>query len=235
MRMRLEDYIISMLLMVSIVRQLRGRQLTWFGLAWPIGLVVYAGIQYGRGITDTGNNLPLAIICATIGMLLGLTCGRLSRVYPENARTMVRSTGVAAVLWIAGVGTRVVFGLYAEHGGAATIIRFDVWAHVSGFATWTAALLFMSLLEVLGRSIQLIPRMLTGMSPGPSVRVARPCPPKPAGLSRPVSACSVRWARQARCAAKQIGLGEVVYRRDGRPYCTGEWTFVVHEGGYGDP
>lgn len=160
MCMKLEDYIISLLLMASIVRQLRGRPVTWFGLAWPVGLVVYAGIEYMSGITNTGNNLLLVVICATIGALLGLACGRLSRVYPENARTMVRSTGVAAVLWIAGVGTRLAFGLYAEHGGDATIIRFDTWAHVSGFATWTAALLLMSLLEVLGRSTQLIPRML---------------------------------------------------------------------------
>lgn len=158
--MKLEDYIISLLLMVSIVRQLRGRHLTWFGLAWPVGLVVYAGITYTSGITNTGNNLLLVVICAAIGTLLGLACGRLSRVYPEEARTMVRSTGAAAVLWIVGVGTRLAFGLYAEHGGAATIIRFDAWAHISGFATWTTALLLMSLLEVLGRSTQLIPRML---------------------------------------------------------------------------
>lgn len=158
--MSLEDDMISALLMVSIVRQLRGRHLTWFGLAWPIGLVAYAGMKYASGITDTGNNVALVIICAAMGTVLGLTCGRLSKVYSENGRVTVKATGVAAVLWIIGVGTRLAFGLYAEHGGAATIIRFSEWAHVSGFATWTVALLLMSLLEVLGRSIQLVRRML---------------------------------------------------------------------------
>ena len=73
---------------------------------------------------------------------------------------MTKATGAAAVLWILGVGTRLAFGLYAEHGGAATMIRFSGWAHLSGFATWTTALLLMSLSEVLGRSTQLVRRML---------------------------------------------------------------------------
>lgn len=160
MGMKLEDYLISLLLMGSIVRQLRGRPLTWFGLAWPIGLVVYAGIEYLTGITNTGNNLLLVVVLATVGAALGLACGRLSRIYTENARVKMRSTGPAAALWITGIGSRLAFGLYAEQGGAAVITRVSSWAHVTGVNTWGTALILMSLLEVLGRTTQLIPRML---------------------------------------------------------------------------
>lgn len=160
MCMNLEDYLISLLLMASVVRQLHGRRLTWLGLAWPVGLVIYAGIEYVTGISETGNNVSVVIACASVGAIIGLACGRLSMVYAENGQVRVRSTGTAAVLWVAGVGTRVAFGLYAEHGGAAAITRLDSWAHISGFSTWTAALLLMSLLEVIGRSTLLIPRLL---------------------------------------------------------------------------
>ena len=81
---------------------------------------------------------PFARLAAAIRTLLGLTCARLSEAYPQNALMMVKSTGAAAALWIVGVGTRLAFGLYAEHGGAGTISRFDAWAHVSGFATRTS-------------------------------------------------------------------------------------------------
>lgn len=160
MDMNFDDYAISLLLMFSIVRQLRGRPLTWFGLTWPVVLVAYAGFEYLGTFPRQGHNLAFVLVLSAGGAALGLACGWLSRVYRAGEKAMVRSTGAAAVLWILGVGGRLAFGLYAEHGGAATIVRASSHLGVTGFAAWAAGLMLMSLLEVLGRTIVLAPRML---------------------------------------------------------------------------
>lgn len=71
----------------------------------------------------------------------------------------MRSTGAAATLWIAGTGSRLVFALYAEHGGAEGIGRLSQAWEITSPTAWSTGLLLMSLFEVGGRASQLAPRL----------------------------------------------------------------------------
>ncbi|MBW8078759.1 MAG: DUF1453 domain-containing protein [Gallionella sp.] len=155
------DYLINILLVASVMRQLRGRRLTWFGLGWPIALVIWAAINYLRGYPTGGSNILLVVCGAVIGAILGGLCGRLSRVFwRDDDRLIVQATGAAALLWVLGTGSRLAFELYAEHGGYSHIETFDVGHHIAGVQTWATSLILMALGEVLARTAFLAPRLL---------------------------------------------------------------------------
>jgi hypothetical protein len=154
------DYLINVLLVASVLRQLRGRRLTWFSLGWPIALVAWAAVTYLRGYPAGGNNLVLVTGCAAAGIVLGGLCGWLSRVYAgPGGRITVRATGLAALLWVLGTGSRLAFVLYAEHGGYPRIEAFDASHHITSFQTWETSLILMALTEVLARTAFLAPRL----------------------------------------------------------------------------
>jgi hypothetical protein len=160
MGMSATDYLINVLLVASVLRQLRGRRLTWFSLSWPIALVAWAGLTYLRGYPAGGNNTLLVAGCAATGIALGGLCGWLSRVYAiPGGRIMVRATGLAALLWVLGTGSRLAFVLYAEHGGYPAIEAFDASHHITSFQTWETCLILMALTEVLARTAFLAPRL----------------------------------------------------------------------------
>lgn len=158
--MSLSDYLLNTALIVLVVRQVRGKKLTWFGLAWPIGLVAYVGATYLRSVPEDGNDLALVIAGTMTGVVLGCLCGWLTRVYRSPDGVVVaKATGMAAALWVIGVGSRLGFALYAEHGGQASITAFSVAHAITGAAAWTACLILMALAEVLGRTAFLAPKL----------------------------------------------------------------------------
>jgi hypothetical protein len=169
------DYVFPLLLIVSVLRQIRGKHLTWFQLAWPIGLVVWAAIRYVRGFPATPADLILVMTCAAAGTVLGALAGRYTIIYrrPDGA-LMARATFATVILWTLGTIGRLAFGLYAEHEGGPTIARFSA-AHGLAVSAWAAALILMALAEVLGRTISLGPRALKRREP----RQRTPTSPSP--------------------------------------------------------
>jgi hypothetical protein len=157
--MSVTDYLVNILLVASVLRQLRGRRLTWFGLAWPLALVVWAAITYLRGYPAGGGNAVLVACGAVAGTVLGALCGRLSRVDAASGRIMVRATGLAALLWVLGTGSRLAFELYAEHGGYPGIEAFDASHGITSIQAWATCLILMALAEVLARTAFLAPRL----------------------------------------------------------------------------
>lgn len=152
------DYVFPLLLILSVLRQIRGKHLTWFQLAWPIGLVVWAAIQYVRGFPATPADLVLVTTCAVVGIVLGALAGRYTIIYRRaDGALMARATLATVILWTLGTVGRLAFGLYAEHGGGPAIARFS-GAHGLAVNAWAAALILMALAEVLGRTSSLAPR-----------------------------------------------------------------------------
>jgi hypothetical protein len=167
------DYVFPLLLILSVLRQVRGKRLTWFQLAWPIGLVVWAAIHYARGFPATPADLILVMSCAGIGTVLGGLAGRYTIIYLRaDGALMVRATFATVILWTLGTIGRLAFGLYAEHGGGPTIARVSA-AHGIAVNAWGAALILMALAEVLGRTSTLAPRALRHREP------RRPFPTSP--------------------------------------------------------
>lgn len=154
------DYFLPLLLILSVVRQVRGKHLSWFQLAWPVGLVVWAGDTYLRGVPATTSDLVLVIGCALAGVTLGALAGVSTTVYhrPDGA-LMAKATATTIVLWVLGTTGRLVFGLYAENGGGPAIASFSA-AHSISVVAWGTALILMALCEVGGRTLVLGSRAL---------------------------------------------------------------------------
>ena len=157
--MSVEDYILSFALVALVIRQVRGKKLTAISLLWPVGLVLAVGAGYLHGIPSAGNDLVLALVGALVGAILGCLCGLFTRIRRlPNGSLLATASGLAAVLWVLGVGTRIAFALYADHGGEPAIAQFSVDHHITDAAAWAACLILMSLAEVIGRSAVLAVR-----------------------------------------------------------------------------
>jgi hypothetical protein len=168
------DYALNLLLVTAVVRQMRGKKLTAVGLLWPVGLVVAAALEYLHSIPSAGNDLELALAGGAIGATLGCLCGLLTRIHrqPDDS-LLAKATGAAALLWVLGVGARMAFALYAENGGGPSVARFSALHHITGAAAWTAALILMSLTEVIGRTAVLAGRAYRAARPATATQLGR--------------------------------------------------------------
>lgn len=156
--MNTTDYLLNGLMVFSIVRQLRGRRLAGINLALPLIIVAYVATSYLRTIPDSGHDLVLLALGMGVGLTLGVLCGLTTVIYPGRGSVLfVRATGIAAALWVLGVGARLGFALYAQHGGAPMIERFSA-AHALSMQAWVAALILMALTEVVSRTAVLLVR-----------------------------------------------------------------------------
>jgi hypothetical protein len=152
------DYLLNGLLVLSIVRQLRGRKLADINLLIPFVVVAYVGPHYLHSVPTSGNSLLLVVLGTAAGLTLGILCGVCSLVYrTTDGSLFVRATGIAAVLWILGIGARLGFSLYADHGGGPSIAHFSA-AHSLTMHAWVAALVLMALAEVVSRTAVLLVR-----------------------------------------------------------------------------
>jgi len=70
-----------------------------------------------------------------------------------DGRPLGRAGILAAGMWIAGVGARMVFYFAATHGAGPAIAAFSIAHHITGSAAWTAALVMMALADVLTRLV----------------------------------------------------------------------------------
>lgn len=167
--MSFEDYALNLLLVAVVIRQVRGKKLTVVGLLWPVGLVLVAGVEYLDGIPTAGNDLPLALTGAATGVVLGCLCGLFTRIHRRpDGSLLATATGRAALLWVLGMGARICFALYGEHGGGPAIAQFSAAHDITSAAAWTACLLLMSLTEVLGRTLLLATRGHRARQPQPN-------------------------------------------------------------------
>lgn len=170
--MTLLDYLLPLLLIVSVLRQVRGKRLSWFQLLWPIALVIWAAVKYLHGFPLSGSDLDLVIATTVTGVVLGVGAGMLTTVYRRaDGALMARATAATVVLWILGTAGRLVFGLYAQHGGGPAIEAFSR-SHGIVIAAWGASLILMALCEVAGRTLVLAARALSARPAGPTAEPA---------------------------------------------------------------
>lgn len=149
------DYLLNLGLISLVVLQLRGRRLDRRGLVLPLVLVGWVASQYLRGIPTAGNDAWLVAIGIIAGLTFGAGAAKLTRLDVNRDGVVVaRATLGAAALWIIGIGMRMGFSLFAQHGGQATIGRFSEAHHITGQG-WVTALVLMSLVEVVSRTLVL--------------------------------------------------------------------------------
>lgn len=173
--MSLTDYLLNGALVALVVLQLRGRRLTLRTILLPVGIVAVVAVSYLRGVPTAPGDLALVSLGALAGLLLGSGCGFATRILrlPGGA-TLAKAGPLAAVLWVAGVGARIAFELYATHGGGASIVRFSAAHGITSRNAWVDSLVLMALAEVLSRTAVL----------GAKYRRRAPRPaPGPAGVT----------------------------------------------------
>ena len=107
-------------------------------------------------------------VAARLSAAMGAIGGLATRLRPgPGGRPLGRAGVLAASMWIAGVGARMVFYFAATHGAGPAIARFSVAHHITGPGAWTAALVMMALAGVLTRLavVYLRGRRLTPSTP----------------------------------------------------------------------
>lgn len=150
--MSVTDYVIDILLILVIFRQVRPHELTPRAALLPLALLGVAGIIYLRPFTLHGNDLALILILAAVGIVLGALSGLADRIWwDERRRLMFRAGAISVITWVAGMGFRFWFAYYAYHSGGPAVARFSVRHDITGADIWTTALVLMAFGQVLAR------------------------------------------------------------------------------------
>jgi hypothetical protein len=150
--MSLTDYVIDILLILVIFRQVRPRQLSLYAVVLPLVLLVAAGAIYLRPITLRGDDLVLIVLLTIAGIALGLLSGLADKVWRDDRGRLMYRVGVVSVAaWVLGMGFRFGFAYYAYHSGAGAVARFSVSHDITGAGIWTTALVAMAFGQVLAR------------------------------------------------------------------------------------
>lgn len=175
--MSITGYVIDILLILFIFRQVRPHELTLRTLALPLTLIVVAGFVYLRPVTLTGDDLALVVLLALAGSVLGLFSGLADKTWHDRrGRLLYRATMLSVLTWIIGMGFRFSFAYYAYHSGAGAVARFSASHHITGAGVWTTALVVMAFGQVLARLAVLQVRRVRGgrlVKIRPASRMAR--------------------------------------------------------------
>ena len=146
------DYLVNAVLVLLVIRQIRGSKLDLVNLVLPLVIVVGVGFQYLRSIPTAGNDLVLITVLAGVGLLLGAGAALTTRLRLGTDGVPFAKAGVvAAVLWVLGIGFRMGFAYASDHGAGASIARFSLQHDITGSSAWVAALVLMALTEVIAR------------------------------------------------------------------------------------
>jgi hypothetical protein len=137
-----------------VVRQIREHQLDLRALAVPVLAVGIAAVFFLHSVPAGGNDLVLELAGVAAGAAMGAIGGLATHLRRgPGGQPLGRAGWLAAGMWIAGVGGRMVFAFAASHGAGPTIARFSVAHQITGSGAWVAALVMMALADVLTRLV----------------------------------------------------------------------------------
>lgn len=142
------DWIVDIALVLVVFRQIRETRIDVPFVLIPLALVSYFGYKYLWPIPTAGHDLGLVAAFATVGAILGLLGGLATRVRAHDGHVFARAGFTAAALWVLGMGARMGFTLWTEHGGGPTLVRFSAQNHFTSIQAWISGLIIMVLCEV---------------------------------------------------------------------------------------
>ncbi|MFF4319216.1 hypothetical protein [Streptomyces sp. NPDC001568] len=144
-------WIIDIALVLIVFRQLREGPLGPRSYLLPLGIVTFVGFQYLDGIPTDGNDPVLIGALMGVGALLGVTGGIFTWMRRADGHILIKAGAVSAALWVLGMGARLGFQLWVDHGGADDVARFSLDHHITSSRAWVTALVLMALTEVVTR------------------------------------------------------------------------------------
>jgi hypothetical protein len=150
--MTFSDYLLDIVLILLVVRQVREARLDRRAILLPIGIVAFVAHSYLKSIPMHGNNVVLIVGLTVLGVAFGAISAMNTRVRSDGGRyPLVKANMVAAGVWILSMSARMAFSIWGNSSsGGHTLYNFSVQHHLDA-NVWTAALVLMALGEVLTR------------------------------------------------------------------------------------
>ncbi|HEV7146265.1 MAG TPA: hypothetical protein VGN48_04635 [Pedococcus sp.] len=146
------EYMLNLALVGLVLLQIRGLRVTKAALVFPVVMTVWIATSLLKSIPTGGNDLVLEIGGAVTGATLGVCAGLATSVRRKGATAVAKAGALAAVLWVLGIGARVGFSLWVDHGGTSTIRNFSLANHITGGPAWGTAFILMAIIEVVSRT-----------------------------------------------------------------------------------
>ncbi|MFF3564899.1 hypothetical protein ACFYXS_33145 [Streptomyces sp. NPDC002574] len=146
------EWITDIALILVVFRQLREDRLRPASFLVPLGIVAFVAHTYLDSVPTAGNDLVLIGSLIGVGAALGIAGGVYTRIRAVGEHLLIKAGAVSAVLWVLGMGARMGFQMWVEHGGGADdVARFSAVHHITGSQAWVAAFVLMALTEVVTR------------------------------------------------------------------------------------
>jgi hypothetical protein len=150
--MSLTDYLLNAVLVLLVVRQIRGFRLDLVSLVLPLVITVCVGFSFLRSVPTAGNDLVLIGGLTAVGLLLGTGAATTTRLrLGMDGVPFAKAGFVAAALWVLGIGLRMAFAFATTHGAGPWVGRFSAAHGITSGQAWVAALVLMALAEVVSR------------------------------------------------------------------------------------
>ncbi|HEV2362500.1 MAG TPA: hypothetical protein VGS21_12425 [Acidimicrobiales bacterium] len=151
--MTLFEYLLNFALIGLVFLQVRGRKLTVRNMLLPVVITAVVVKSLLGPIPTAGNDLVLVVGLATLGAIFGSLAALKTSLHSDGAGGVIAKAGLAAAaLWVVGIGSRVGFSLFVQHGGAASVARFSAANHITSAHAWGAGFVLMAILEVVSRT-----------------------------------------------------------------------------------
>ncbi|MEU9971898.1 hypothetical protein [Streptomyces sp. NPDC051014] len=145
------DWITDIALLLVVFRQLREGRLDVKSYVIPLGIVAFVAHSYLRTVPTAGNDLVLIGALVAVGAALGIAGGVYTRIRKAGTHLFIKAGAVSAALWVLGMGARMGFQLWVDHGGADDVARFSLAHQITTQDAWVAAFVLMALTEVVTR------------------------------------------------------------------------------------
>ncbi|MET9355864.1 hypothetical protein ABZY14_23210 [Streptomyces sp. NPDC006617] len=146
------EWITDIALVLVVFRQLREGRLDHRTFLIPLGIVAVVAYSYLDSVPTGGNDLVLIAALAGTGAVLGVAGGVYTRIRALDGHLMIKAGAVSAILWVLGMGARMGFQVWVEHGGGADdVARFSIAHHITSDQAWVTAFVLMAVTEVVTR------------------------------------------------------------------------------------
>ncbi|MEU6448631.1 hypothetical protein [Streptomyces sp. NPDC046979] len=146
------EWITDIVLVLVVFRQLREGRLDRKTFLIPLGIVAFVAYSYLDSVPTAGNDLVLIAALTAVGAALGVAGGVYTRIRALDGHLVIKAGAVSAVLWVLGMGARMGFQVWVEHGGGADdVARFSVAHHITSDQAWVTAFVMMAVTEVVTR------------------------------------------------------------------------------------
>lgn len=148
------DYLINFGLVALVILQIRGSRLDLKTALRPVICVAAAALYYLNGVPTSGHDVLLYVVLGGAGLVLGVACALTTRVWrASDGHAYAKAGGIAAALWVIGIGSRLAFEEFWTHGGTHAIVNFSIAHDITGQSAWVAGLVLMALAEVISRLV----------------------------------------------------------------------------------